>query len=240
MTLGCNAPAPVEMPKPRDLSLLTQDGARIVGTLYAPTRTRPAGLILVPARGGNRSDFVLFAEKAQQEGYLSLAIDRSDSGEPDGDPQPALNDIDAARLALLNAGADPENLAIVGARGGANLAIAYAAAHDDIQAAVLLSPIRTDSGISAEDAVRRYGRRPLLLMVSSDDALAYATCRSLREAAAGHCEIREYEGQASGTEIFDAAATSCGQALLWLTEIIGPDAARRNRQLGSTTPTPEK
>ncbi len=241
MTLRCNSPTTVETPKPQDISLLTQDGARIVGTLYAPTRKRPAGLILVPARNGGRSDFVRFAEKAQQEGYLSVAIDRSDAvgSGSDMDPQAGLNDIEAARLALLNAGADPENVAIVGDRDGANLAIAYAAEHDDIQAAVLLSPQRTDDGLSAKDAIRRYGRRPLLLMVSSDDALASATCRSLRKIAAGHCEIREYGGPASGTEIFDAAATSCGQALLWLSEIIGPEAARRNRQLESATPPPE-
>jgi dienelactone hydrolase len=225
---------------------LTRDGVRLTGTLYETERPRPAGLILVHARGGSRTDYKSFAQQAQREGYLALAFDlrgHGDSLSPSGVAsshhdfqaphwQAVQYDIDAAKETILNAGADPENLAIVGAGLGANLALSYASTHEDIQAAVLLSPSRVEEGISAADAVKRFGMRPVMLLVTTGDTAGLATCQLLRDTVPGHCEIREYGGTARGAAIFDSASTSSGQVILWLSGIIGPNAARRNRELG--------
>lgn len=248
-TSGCGAPRSTDPVRARELSFLTRDGARLVGTLYTPERAGPAGLILVHSRGGSRSDFQSFARQAQGDGYMSIAFDlrgHGDSRTPPGvasgyrefqtsDWLDALNDIDAAKVALVNAGADPENLAMVGAGVGANLALTYAANHDEIQAVVLLSPGRVEEGISAADALRQYGRRPVLIMVTTGDTLGLVSGQALSEVAPGHCEIREYDGTARGTAIFDTAVTSSGQVLLWFSGIIGPDSARRNRELEGET-----
>jgi len=233
----------------RELSFLARDGVRLVGTLYVPDRERPAGLILVHDRDRSRIEFQSFAHHARREGYMSLAFDRrghGDSGAPSGsaldraegqvpDRPHVLDDIAAAKKTLIDAGADAENLAIVGAGSGANLALAYAAGDGGIQAAVLLSPVRIDEGISAVDAGKRYGRRPLMLLASANDTAGVTTCKALRELAPGYCEFREYDGTARGTHIFDAATTSSGQVLLWLSGIIGPEAAQRNREFQAET-----
>ena len=237
---------------PRDVSLLTLDGARITATFYPSSRPHPAALILVHMLGSGRASFRTFAQKAQHEGYASIAFDMRGHGGstgPNGAPahyrqfnQAAwlgvLNDLDAAKSALLQQGADPNNLAIIGASIGANLALRFAAGQEDIQAVVLLSPGLVYQGVEAKNALLAYGRRPLLLLTTTGDTYATASCETLRGTAPGQCELREYEGSAHGTDILDASATSQDQILLWLSSIIGPGAASANR--GMSSPLPER
>lgn len=243
---GCGSQTGVENPEPREMSFLTRDGVRLVGSLYVPEQAGSSGLILVHDDGGDRSDFEPFARQAHRDGYFILAFDRRGHGDstlPNSTQSgtaslsETMNDIDAARQTLTSAGADPENLAIVGAGSGANLALAYAAANADIQATVLLSPARKVKDTPADETLRAYGLRPVLLMVSSGDTHALASAESLRAIASGHCEIHEYDGMANGTAIFDAIATSSGQTLLWLNDIIGPQAVNKNRELDAEMPT---
>jgi hypothetical protein len=44
----------------------------------------------------------------------------------------------------------------------------------------------------------------------------------MKAEAIGHCEIREYDGAAHGTDVFDSAPLSIEQIVLWLKPIIGP------------------
>ena len=95
---------------------------------------------------------------------------------------------------------------------------------------VLLSPGLDYHGVSTEDAIQAYGKRPMLLMTASGDAYSAQSCAKLKPLAAGHCELREYDGAAHGTDLFDAHETCTGQVFLWLSAIIGPKAAAANRQ----------
>ncbi|GMV91983.1 MAG: hypothetical protein AMXMBFR82_17610 [Candidatus Hydrogenedentota bacterium] len=236
---GCGSPAAVEHLTSREFSFLTRDGVRLVGTSYAPSQAGSPGLILVHGDDETRASFESFARKAQREGYHVLAFDRRGYGEStnmvagsvDMNGAGALLDLEAARLALLQNGADPDNLAVIGAESGANLALKYAGPQSGIQAAVLLTPERSLDGIAVEELLQAFGARPVLLMVSTDDVHGLATAESLRALAPGHCEVREYQGSAEGTEILEAVSTSSGQLLLWLSGIIGPEAIERNRSL---------
>ncbi len=234
----------------RDVTLLTQDGAHIAATLYPVSRPQPAGLILVHMLGSDRSSWESFARAAQRKGYLTIAFDMRSHGGSTGmtgvmtDHRAStrqkwlgvLYDIDAAKQALLDQGADPENLALVGASLGANLALRYAAGHEDIQTVVLLSPGITYQEIETTDVIAAYGRRPLLLMTSTGDTYATASCQTLRTLAKGQCELREYDGSAHGPALFAAASTIPGQILLWLDSIVGPEAARANRAVTPNAP----
>ncbi|MDZ4857635.1 MAG: alpha/beta fold hydrolase [Candidatus Hydrogenedentes bacterium] len=220
---------------PRDVSFQTADGYTIHGTLYPVTDARPAGLILVPMLGATRDTWQRFALRAQAQGYMSIAIDLRGHGESTNrngqessyraftakDWAGATADIAGAKRALLDAGANPEDLAIAGASIGANLALRYARDDAQLQAVVMLSPGLNYQGVATESSMREIGNRPVLLMTGIDDAYSADTCRTLKPLAQGHCEVREYDGAAHGTDLLDAHAMCGEQILLWLSAIIG-------------------
>ena len=236
LTLGCgvrdDAPA---IGAPQNLTLLTSDAVQLAATLYPPARKNPPGLVLVHDRLGSRGHFAAFAARAQREGYLSIAIDlrgHGGSAGPNGTPlNPrsfaqedwirCLTDIESAKQTLLQRGADPDNLAMVGAGLGANLVLQYASRDEDVQAIVLLSPGLSYEGIETMEALARFGKRPALLVASTGDSYAASTCQKLHAAAAGQSELREYEGAAHGVDLLDTVEVCPGQIFLWLEDIVG-------------------
>ena len=233
---GCGRGTTTASPDPEDLALKTQDGVHLTATVYAAHGPLPPGLVLVHGLGGNRHRWEPFAKRAQRAGYSCLTIDlrgHGDSTTQNGrrltyrtftrdNWLAARQDIDAAKRALLARGADPDNLALVGASIGANLALDYAVDNDDIQAVVLVSPGLDYQGVTTEPAIAAYGTRPVLLMSAEGDAYAAASCVTLKKAAVGLCELRSYPGAAHGTDLFATSASALEQILLWFAPIIGP------------------
>ncbi|MCC6487627.1 MAG: alpha/beta fold hydrolase [Candidatus Hydrogenedentes bacterium] len=220
---------------PQDVTLLTSDAAQLAATLYPTARENPPGLVLVHDRLGSRALFAAFATRAQREGYLSIAVELRGHGgstAPNGTPlnprafsredwMRCLSDVEAAKQALLDQGADPDNLAMAGAGLGANLVLQYASRDEDVQAIVLLSPGLSYEGIEAQEALAVYGKRPALLVTSTGDSYSASTCEELHAKAAGQCELREYEGAAHGVDLLDAVEVCTGQIFLWLEAIVG-------------------
>ncbi|GAF94424.1 unnamed protein product, partial [marine sediment metagenome] len=206
-------------------------------TLYAAREPQGPGLILLHELGGNRHRWEPFAVRAQRAGYHCLAIDLRGHGESTtqhvrrltyrnftrDDWLAVRQDIDAAKHALLDQGADPDNLALVGASIGANLALHYAVDNYDIQAVVLVSPGLDYKGVKTETEIAAYGKRPVLLMSAEGDAYATASCAALNNAAVGLCELRQYPGAAHGADLFAASTSATEQVFLWLVPIIGPN-----------------
>lgn len=223
----------------RDVRYQTRDGYTIAASVYPAAGQKPSGLILVHMLGATRDSWAPFAAKARSMGYSVIAMDlrgHGDSTEQSGrhtshksftkpDWTAAADDLAGAKACLLEAGADPDNLVIIGAGIGGNLALRYAATDADIQAAVLVSPGLDYRGVTAEDAIERYGNRPLLMMTALGDAYAASSCRALEKAAKGHCEIREYDGSAHGTDLLDAFPVCADQILDWVRTILGGNPA---------------
>jgi hypothetical protein len=88
-------------------------------------------------------------------------------------------------------------------------------------AVVLLSPGLDYKGVQAEGPMRNLARRPVLLMTSRGDSYSASSCDTLEKAGSGLCELREYDGAAHGTALFDLSPTAVEQILLWLHPIIG-------------------
>jgi len=217
------------------LQLATADGVNIAATLYRPAQEGPPGLILVHALGRDRSSWAEFAERARREGIMCLAFDMRGHGESTRKNGKSLSytdfetsdwlrvekDIDAARRTLVELGASPNDLAIAGASIGANLALLYAEDHEDMQAAVLLSPGLDYRGVQVEEAMDALQKRPVLLMTSQGDSYSASACAALKRRAEGFCELRQYPGSAHGTDILVANSSAPTQILLWLDAIIG-------------------
>jgi dienelactone hydrolase len=224
-----------------DLVFTTRDGVHIQATLYLPVATAPPGLILVHGAGRDRNDWAPFAERARLEGYLCIAFDLRGHGEsrrPHGDTLSyrrfdteqwlgVLEDLAAAKETLLDHGADLENLALVGADIGGNLALRYALEDPDVQAVAMISPGLAYHGIETEDPMAGLETCPALIITSKGDAYSASSSHRLDEIAPGYCELREYDGSAHGTDILTAKPQAVEQILEWLEPIVGP---RRQKQ----------
>ncbi|MCC6155470.1 MAG: alpha/beta hydrolase fold domain-containing protein, partial [Candidatus Hydrogenedentes bacterium] len=137
-----------------------------------------------------------------------------------------LHDIEAAKKALIENGADAENIAVIGASIGANLALRYATIDPDVQAVGMISPGMDYRGVTVEEPFKQLKTRPVLLMDSIGDAYSADTCTALEKLAPGHCDLHEYAGAAHGTDLLDTNENAIGQILQWLSPIIGPDSKK--------------
>lgn len=241
--LSCGVPRrdrPVDT-TPVALTLRAADHRELAATLYpAPVAGAAPGLVLIHMQGADRARWERFAAAAQREGMACIAFDARGHGESKGDLSfrefgrddwmRVLLDIHAAHLALLEHGADPDNLALIGAGIGGNLALHYAVRDERIQAVVLVSPGLDFHGVTTGPELDAYGKRPSLLVTAKGDSYSAMSGLTLREQAPGFCELREYEGAAHGHDLLDNAEGATAQILFWLKAIIGPEAARQERE----------
>ncbi len=239
---GCGDSPPARR-APEDLTFHTEDGAEIGATLYSAVSprgdgVRPPGLVLVHGLGGRRGHWDVFARRAQEAGFQSLAIDMRAHGDSStGDDQPSrrqdfdredwlrvTQDIRAAKEILLEHGSDPDNLGLVGASLGGTLALRHAQDDWDFHALVMVSPGLDYQGINAEEAIVEYGNRPSLFVTARGDSYSATSAQELKRIAPGQAEVREYRGTAHGTDLLDTSPQAIQQVLLWLSQIIGDEA----------------
>lgn len=194
------------------VSFRTDDGVTVVATWYEPS-VRPApAVILVHMLNRSRRDWDAFASRLAFSGIGALAIDLRGHGEsahPRPDPASAdyaamLKDILGARRYLASrADVVPSRIGIVGASLGANLA-ALAGADGSFASMVLLSPSLDYRGLRIEAAIKKYGKRPLLLVAGDDDAYARRSALELQKAN-GAAELLTLAAAGHGTRMFDRA-----------------------------------
>ncbi len=233
---GCGrTPSAPDPNAPQELTLATSDGVQLGATLYPVEAPSPPSLVLVPMQGSDGSVWQAFAARAQRAGFMCIALDLRGSGrsvtrngqrivQRSFDTEAwlaAVNDIEAARSALLDHGASPRDIVVMGAGLGANLTLRYALNHPEIPAIVLLSPGLDYQGVTTETQIEAFGNRPILLMTSVGDAYASSSCTELKRAASGLCELRQYPGAAQGTAILDNSEDALQQVFAWLKPIVG-------------------
>jgi pimeloyl-ACP methyl ester carboxylesterase len=210
-------PAPTMAAIP--LQFTADDGLIIAGTfVVAPTKPSPT-VLLLHMPGGNRESWRAFASQLQAAGYNALAIDLRGHGETGGKVNwaKAPGDIKSVleRLATLP-GVDPRRINVVGADGGANLALTACADFPNCRSVVMLSPAADFQGIKATDEMARYGRRPVLIVASKGDAPSGADSIALDKAAQGDHQLQLYEGKAHGTALLGAQTTLPALIVQWL------------------------
>lgn len=218
----------------------TADGFNLTGTIRGASSENAPGLILVHMLGTDRHRWAHFAALADQAGYMSLAYDirgHGDSQNRGGDTvsfrsfnekdwAAAVADIAAAKKTLLEAGADPDNIAIVGASIGANMALTYAKDDPQIQAVVLLSPGEAYRGLEIVSVIEHFRTRPVLIVTAEGDTYSASSSAKLKEAAPGFSELRMLPGSAHGTDLLDAHPDAPGQILSWLGSIFEGESAQ--------------
>jgi pimeloyl-ACP methyl ester carboxylesterase len=211
----------------------TDDNVTIVGAYYQGDPSRPAALMLhmMPAAKESWSGL---AEALSAVGWSVLAIDLRGHGEStwaagrqldytqftNGEHRAKLKDVEAAMRWLGSRGADPSRTALVGASIGANLSIAYAAAHKQIPAVVALSPGLDYRGVTTADkAAVLAPSQKLFLAASAEDEYSFATDKELSRKKAG-AVLREFEGLGHGTAMLERDPTLIPEIVAWLTRAV--------------------
>ena len=204
----------------RPVALRTVDGVAIAATVYeAPASPAPA-VVLVHMLTRTKEDWRPFAERLQAAGLTALALDLRGHGQSEGSAAPASAmalDVRAAVSWLaarseVHAGA----VAIVGASLGASLALLAAAEAPAVRGVALLSPASDYRGVRIEAAAKKYGGRPMLLVVSSDDPYALRTAHTLTGEGQPGREQRISAQAAHGSHLVDRDPDVAAALVDWL------------------------
>ncbi|MBI1974947.1 MAG: alpha/beta fold hydrolase [Parcubacteria group bacterium] len=163
--------------------LTTKDSVRIVGDFYSSKFLNPTwgrGALLLHMMPATRESWRDFVPQLVGKGYQVLAIDLRGHGESDGGPdgyrkfadtdhQKSIFDVEAGVEFLVGKGVKSEDLVVIGASIGANLALWYVADHSEVKQAVLLSPGLNYRGIETTSLVRKLRQGTRVFFVTSED-----------------------------------------------------------------------
>lgn len=198
------------------------DDLQITGDLYLPGSVRTAEyptVILLHMLGQDRTSWGDLPANLASECYIVLNIDLRGHGETQGevDWNLATEDIQKVIEFITSApGVNSEQISIIGASIGANLALNGAADQPQVTTVVLLSPGLDYSGVQTEDAIGRYGIRPILIIASEEDSYAADSSRTLDSEATGENQLIILSNAGHGTDMLSGDPTLETQILDWL------------------------
>jgi pimeloyl-ACP methyl ester carboxylesterase len=199
------------------VALTSSDGVHLAGEDYGAGRR---AILLVHDAARSRADFSTLAPRLASAGYHVLAIDLRGHGASaastatDADWSPLVGDVEAGVGWLRDHGATEVHLLGVGA--GANLALSAAAATPSVTDLILLSPALNAHGVKVSTAIGPFGARPLLVVASTDDALALRTATWLQSSATGPAALQTYPGSAAGPRLLMSAPDLENRIVGWL------------------------
>ncbi|MEO5896264.1 MAG: alpha/beta hydrolase [Vicinamibacterales bacterium] len=202
------------------IALRTQDGIALVATWYEPAARPAPAVILVHMLQRSRRDWDGFGARLASEGIGALAIDLRGHGESQGaagdNLSVMLEDIKTARRYLASRfDVNHARIGLAGASAGANLAALEASVDAGTVSLALLSPSLDYRGLRIEAAVRKYGSRPLLLVVGDDDAYAMRSAKDLQKAGGGIRELLVLKNAGHGTNMLNAPEDLPQQLVQW-------------------------
>ena len=178
-------------------------------------------VILVHDKGRTREDWAYFAERLGGAGYHVLAVDLRGHG--GSHPPDALTDADFPKMALDVAAAarwfeslGVQQLVVIGASFGANVALAAAAEDPKIDSVVLLSPGLNLSGVTLSGPIEKFGERPSFVIASNEDAYSVRSANLLDSKARGDCEVLLLENAGSGVRMLNKDPSLEALLLAWL------------------------
>ena len=165
----------------------SEDGVLLVGSYYKPrigTNDSTPSVILLHMLGVDRSTWDKFAQELSKNGYAVLSVDLRGHGESTKQGNHTISyqsfmpknfknmtlDVKAAKKYLIGEkNANPNQISIIGASIGANLALNYAASDQSINSVILLSPGLNNRGISTLATIMKY-KGPIYIVTAEDDS----------------------------------------------------------------------
>jgi dienelactone hydrolase len=202
------------------VALRTTDGISLAATWYEPAAGPAPAVILVHMLQRSRKDWDSVGSRLASEGIGALAIDLRGHGESQGatgeNLSVMLEDIKAARRYLAGrSDVNRARIGLAGASAGANLVALEASVDSGTASLALLSPSLDYRGLRIEAAVRKYGSRPILLVVGDDDPYAMRSAKDLQKAGGGIRELLVLKNAGHGTNMLNAPEDLPQQLVQW-------------------------
>lgn len=219
----------------KNVSFQTEDGVTIVADYYKADLSIGHTILALHMMPTDRSSWKEFAEKANQAGYNVLAIDMRGHGESiqkgeeklnfeqfsDEQHRGTIKDIDAGVEFLTKEGVENNNLSIIGASIGANLALNYLKLNHNIFTAVLMSPGLNYRGIELDKVASDLSSsQAIMLITGSKDEYPNDTVQKLQSIIPGRSEIIVLPSEEHGTNLFKDHPKLIIRILSWLNEEI--------------------
>jgi alpha-beta hydrolase superfamily lysophospholipase len=177
----------------------TSDGMIISGLFCPAAGSRVKTFILLHGLGSDQDEWQKFAGKLVARGYGFLSYDARGHGKSTltadgkqvsyqdfGAPGPKsqwnrmITDLGDAVMFLANEKkVRANNIGIIGASVGANVALIYSATNEAIPVVVLLSPGINYAGFGTLDAIQWFHKRPIAIAASQGDTYAFQSSQLL-------------------------------------------------------------
>ncbi len=211
----------------RDITLTSSDGTQLHAVYNEPAANKNClgAVVLIHAEKRQAADWKYLSNRLNQLGFKTIAPDLRGHGQniPEDAPAPTIQDsdyqamVDDVRAALdYMASGEPEKLVAMGASLGANLVMHAAAADERVSNVILLSPGLNYHGVTSADALRQYGEREILIVVSDEDHYSAKTGLLLISEAAGESRLEVYHEAGHGTTMLNREPALEGLIVSWL------------------------
>ena len=159
---------------PHDVLFKMADGVVIKGTFYPSAASNPApAVLLLHQYNGNRRQWDPFTVVLAANGYNVLAIDQRGFGETGGTMDWTRAQKDATDLMTWlrqQPTVNPDEVAVVGASIGSNLALRVCALDPKCHTSIALSPALDYVGLTTKGAVTSMHDKAIFLVASERDA----------------------------------------------------------------------
>jgi len=217
--------------KKKQVTFNTTDQVTIVGDYFQadlPIGHTILALHMMPA---DKSSWREFAQSATSAGYNLLAIDLRGHGQSakqqnhqldyqkftDEQHQDSIKDVEASIEYLRQQGTDIQRLSVIGASFGANLALQFLQANQDLFTGVLISPGLNYRGIeTGKFAKTLSSSQSVLLIAGEQDTQTQKTINQLPGLIPGKTTILTYPTKAHGTNLFKEHPKLIIRILNWL------------------------
>ncbi len=205
-----------------DIQIETADGLQL-HAVHEPAAEATKAVLFVHGERRSAKDWKFLQGKLQHAGFTTLAIDLRGHGDSPGVGVPPLSDeiyqamtadVDAGIAYLQGQGAT--EIMLVGADLGANLVLAAGADDEAVTNAVLLSPGLKIHGLRADAALKAWGERSVLFVVSNDDPFSAKSALLLEAQARGPKHLEIYAGAGKGATMLNREPACEGLVMSWL------------------------
>jgi dienelactone hydrolase len=188
-----------------------QDGTKLAGRLFGP-EAASAGVALVQMVPSDQSAWFDFADRLGLQGYRVLTFDLrgvcpgGDAGCSKGSASPgdSVKDVQAAVSYLRSSGITRIGLVGAGLGGTASL-VAASEPGSNVDVAITLSAVASDSGLAASSAVLQTVTAAKLFLAGSEDPPAADSAQSFYDASLPPKELQLLTTADHGTDLLSGS-----------------------------------
>jgi hypothetical protein len=188
------------------IEVTATDGTMLLGDFYANTTVLAPGLLLLAPE---RSSWGDFPQRLYDAGYTVLVMDMRTAAAPD--------DFQVMLQTLINGGADPARVGVIGAWAGADMALVGCAKDLICDVIGLLSPSNDPALVAAMPEINP---RSLFLTASQEDVESFETLTAIQAAATGEVLLQPFQQAGSGTAILQNRPDLGDLIIAWLKMVL--------------------